>query len=328
MNRESFFSEVLSYKITNPLATAVIIGDYSDSRLPSIKTANKDYQNIIDSFHDTYGYTVVVAQNDKNGEDYTLACFSSSGDHDAPQIQSCNFKCKWTEEKIEDFNEKIKEDFIDNDSINFDSLIYIISCHGDGKSAIYDSRGENVFLSNIYCEFDNRECRNLRNKPKIYLLDTYRVGGGNNNSSIRKSNTDNNNQQEEKQVDASASDVVVTKNNLKNVTIPAAATYTTDTHFREVFGNSGHQPISNVNETIGHSIFIQCLTQIIKRNPSVNLCDILVKTRSSMSAMLKLDENSDVNAIVLSDVSTMPYKVNFGQQTVCIIYACMVSACL
>ena len=306
----------MSYKITNPLVTAVIIGEYSDSRLPSIKTANKDYQNIIDSFHDTYGYTVFVAQNDKNDEDYTLARFSSSGD--APQIQSCNFKCKWTTEEIEDFNEKIKEDFIDNDSINFDSLIYIISCHGDGKSGIYDSKGENLFLSDIYSEFDNHQCRDLRDKPKIYLLDTYRIGGGNNNSSIDKNDTNTNNQEEENKMDVSVSDIVVTKNNLKNTTIPipAAATYTTDTHFREIFGNSGHQPISNVNETIGHSIFIQCLTQIIKRNPSVNLCDILVKTRSSMSAMLKLDENSDVNAIVLSDVSTMPYKVNFGQRKV------------
>ena len=312
IGRDSYFSQVRSYKLTNPLVTAVVIGDYSDSSLPSIQTANTDYKNIINSFKAVYGYCVVLAQNSKNSDNYTLV-----GLDDVSQIQSCNFKCKWTGEEIDDFNDTIKKNFIDKDGTQFDSLVYIVSCHGDGKSIIYDSKGEDYTLSCVYYEFDNSRCRHLRNKPKIYLLDIYRIGSGNSNSSIdnSKSNTilyDS----EKKDLEVSISDTVTnTKNNYKSVKTPAvAATYTTDSHFCKIIGNSGQQPISSKNATIGHSIFIQCLTHTVKRKLNANLTDIVVETRCCMSAMLKLDKNSGISAIVLSDDCTMPYETQFGKQ--------------
>ena len=68
-NRESFFSEIAAYKAVNPLVAAIIIGDYGNSTLPNIKTANQDYQNILDAFNIAHGYTVVIAQNCEDNDD-------------------------------------------------------------------------------------------------------------------------------------------------------------------------------------------------------------------------------------------------------------------
>ena len=314
LDRDSYFSQVRSRKITNPLVTALVIGNYRDSTLPNIQTANTDYENIINSFNTVYGYCVVLAQNTKNSDDFTLTQF---GSRDVSQIRSCNFKRKWSCEEIDDFNDQIKKNFIDNDGTNFDGLIYVVSCHGDGKSIIYDSKGEDFSLSCVYYQFDNNRCRNLRNKPKIYLLDIYRIGSGNSNSYMHNCTSKTiPYDSEKKDLEVSISDkVTTTKNNYKSVKIPAvAATYTTDSHFRKIIGNSGQQPISNKNQTIGHSIFIQCLTDTVKHKLHANLTDFVVETRCHMSAMLKLDKNSGINAIVLSDDCTMPYETQFGKQ--------------
>ena len=153
----------------NPLVTAVMIGDYTNSTLPSIVTANKDYENIVDAFNIACGYTVVVATQDAtnkdDGDGYKLRQFD-----DDNTDKSCNFKIKWTSDEIEDFNEKLKTDFIDNENTQFDSLIYIVSSHGDGKNLVYDGNGEDFSLSFIYHQFNNANCRNLINQKYICMI--------------------------------------------------------------------------------------------------------------------------------------------------------------
>ena len=308
--RESYFSQVAAYKIRNPLVTAVIIGDYSNTLSPSITSANKDYQNIIESFYGCYGYTVVVAQNCKNNGDYTLEYFQTDN-----EVKSCNFKSKWTSDEIEDFNERINTHIIGSENAPFDSLIYIVSCHGDGKNLIYDSNGEDFSLSFIYHQFNNKNCRILRSKPKVYLLDTYK------NSDIT-ADTHGNNVKKEK---VDVAEIVVTKNQHSTVLEQAVApTYTEKSHCRKIFGNSGHLPriLNDKTDWISKemqngSIFIQCFRQVLKnrsKSSNDNLTDILNKTRKHMAMKLHLPQNND-NAIVLNDDSTMPYEIEFESKT-------------
>ena len=304
--RASFFSEVVPYKITYPLVTAVIIGDYGGSTLLSIKEASKDYQNIIESFNGACGYTVVVAQNGNHNDDYTLKYFGSGN---AMKYKLGDFKCKWTSDEIEDFNEKINADIIESENGHFDSLIYIVSCHGDGKNSIYDSNGENFSLSFIYHQFDNKNCKIWRDKPKIFLHDIYKNGGITADSNIG-------NDLEEKKVDIS--EIVGSKNKHSSVLDKAvAATYTMDSHYRKIFGNSGQLPrISNdktdwiSTEMQNGSIFIQCFSDVLKNSSSGNLTGLLNKTRKKMATKLHLPQHND-NAIVLTDYSTMPYGIEF-----------------
>ena len=302
-NRESFFSEVAAYKTINPLITAVIIGDYSNSKLPSIKTVNKDYQNIIDAFNITHGYTVVLAQNcaDNNNE-YVLKRFGCGN-----QTKSCNFKTKWSSEEIEEFSDKIKHNFIENDNTSFDSLIFIVSCHGDGKDLIYDSNGEHFSLGHVYYRFDNKNCRNMRSKPKIYLFDIYKIGSGD-SSGIYKTNININNDQQDEKSDILASDVVITKNKDPKSKEVCAATYTKDTHCRKIVGNSGQQPASDAK--IDASIFIQCFTESIKYSTNASLGHLVAKTRKRMAIKLDLARNGG-DLIALSDEGTMPYEIKF-----------------
>ena len=92
---------------------------------------------------------------------------------------------------MEDFHERLKEKFSDDNETNFDSLIYVLSCHGDGKNLVYDRDGEWFALSFIYHEFDNQECRQLRNKPKIYLFDIDRVSIANTKNMLHDRKTNN-----------------------------------------------------------------------------------------------------------------------------------------
>ena len=55
--------------------------------------------------------------------------------------------------------------------------ICIISCHGDGKRSFYDSNGKDFSFSHVCYRFNNKNCKSLRNKPKIYAFDIKKDGG-------------------------------------------------------------------------------------------------------------------------------------------------------
>ena len=312
----NFVSEVSAHKIINPLVAAIVIGDYSCSTLPNIRTTNEDYNNIIDAFSITHNYTVVVAQHIKNNGDFSLKQFHSG----ITVTQNGNFKSKWNSEEIEDFNLRIKTDYIENDNTYFDSLIYIVSCHGNGEDLIYDSNGEEFSLSYIYNEFDNQNCRNLRNKPKICLFDIYKIDSINNDANYNDKN--NGIHEQEEKLEESTSDVVVTKPKTKPQHSGKAisTTYTKDTHYRRIFCNSGHQPILKEkidwrNKCLKNgSIFIQCFCHVFKHSVNENITDILVKTRKRMATVLHLPPKDGVDTIVLSDDKTMPYEIELGSE--------------
>ena len=301
----------------------IIIGDYTNSTLASIKTAWKDYQNIIHTFNITHGYDVIFAQNNLNvneneqEDDIDPLHITYLQNSKSNSNSNYNFKLKWTYDDIDEFNARIKSQYIENENYAFDGLVYIISSHGNDKT-MYDSNGESFALEFVYHEFDNQQCRQLRNKPKIYLHDTNRIDFCNNSDTNSYDNGGSiNTMKVYKNTLAAAAKQKYISDKLYNSSSSSGSrtpTYIKDTHFRKVFGHSGQQYVTNetrdwINKiTQNGSIFIQSFTAVFKNGP--NLTDILFDTRKFMATLLRVPRN-DPDYVVLDDKSTMPYDIKF-----------------
>ena len=139
-----------------------VIADYKQSPLPSIEGALNDYYNVIRSFNYIRGYDTVFATN--NGVQHLT---NKNRVTNTNEIKSFDFKLKWVEDDMDDFNTHISQKILssqNNDeaeekvehSGNYDSLIYILSSHGDCDTALYDSNGEELSLEYIYYEYNNK----------------------------------------------------------------------------------------------------------------------------------------------------------------------------
>ena len=324
--RPSCFSNVGAYKICSPLIAVIIIGDYTISNLPSITNTDKDYANVVNIFKniELSQCNVVFGENTQN-DMCTFKIKGINGNDPSnyniakDRLKSYNFKNKWTQDEITDFNMQLKEEFLENNDTNYDSLIYVLSGHGDGKSLVYDSDGEPFMLSFIYHEFDNVQCRELRNKPKIYLIDSQRAA----NAKIDHKSMNNSKQQEE--------DLLAVHTNTINKTIKTKLqastlnniycsnendTYVQHTHKRTICCASGQQPMKWNSKCLENgSIFIQSFFHVLSKNlvkKSVSLTYILLETRKYMAHILRIPGSNNSDAIVLQDDSTMPYEIELN----------------
>ena len=93
------------------------------------------------------------------------------------------FKVRWNENEIFEFNDKLRNmittNYTKNNNSNnthnrYDCLLYFISCHGDTGGVIYDSQGNKLPLITIFDTFSNQNCIELRDKPKIYFIEACR----------------------------------------------------------------------------------------------------------------------------------------------------------
>ena len=66
----------------------------------------------------------------------------------------------------------IKQTIIEN---NHDSILLIISSHGDSDGVILDTDCEELSLLIIFATFFGRECPYLLDKLKIFIIDACRV---------------------------------------------------------------------------------------------------------------------------------------------------------
>ena len=134
--------------------------------MPKLIGVNRDYGNIIYAFNYKHGYDVVYL-NEKS-KDYELTylddqilCTSDIRD---------NFKMTWTKKDIMQFNTKILQ-FLSKNKRQYDGLLYFISCHGDSFDVIYDSNCNEIKFWSIIETFSNKNCPQLRSKPKIFFGD-------------------------------------------------------------------------------------------------------------------------------------------------------------
>ena len=146
-------------RVRQPLVVILGIGKYNT--FGDLKGVLKDYRNII--YATNYCNQLPFVYQTKNNQ-------LIHEDHRANFLESYiidNAKTEWTKDEIKKFNDKIKQKILSNPRINYDCLLYFISCRckskiGDSKNhLIYDSNGEKITLKQIMHQFSNQNCPQL-----------------------------------------------------------------------------------------------------------------------------------------------------------------------
>ena len=123
-----------------------------------------DFERIVKTFNFKRGYWIAYCDKDNQIKVIEKPTNSITNKH------TNRLKSRWTETEIFSFNLNIYRNLLNVRGCSFDSLIYVISCHGDTGGIIYDTEGESVPLVTIFDRFNNENCKQLCNKPKIYWV--------------------------------------------------------------------------------------------------------------------------------------------------------------
>ena len=149
-----------TFAITNPLVVMLGISEYHG--MPNLDGVLKDYQNIIVIFSRLFGYDILYKlANDKYN---TNKCEGNVND---------SFKMKWTDNDIDEFVEEAKS-LLENNNNKYDSLIFILSCHGEAEGVILDSNCEEYSLFSIFAKFNGSSLPHFAYCPKIFFVDACR----------------------------------------------------------------------------------------------------------------------------------------------------------
>ena len=96
------------------------------------------------------------------------------------------FQTEWTTKELKKFNQQVFKIIESREGpdknykykYEYDGMIYIVSSHmkhdiNTFDHSLYDSNGKMLLFNNIFDQFNNGKCVNLRKKPKIFVLDGY-----------------------------------------------------------------------------------------------------------------------------------------------------------
>ena len=145
-----------------PLIAIVCIG--------SAKTPNErqqldhDYLNVIHTFNKTRKYALVYKTSD-NEFNHLYRGVDSVND------VNNQFKIYWEESDIRSFNDQVKK-LLQNDNFGYDGIIYFISslAPSNEQDRICDTTGHHFSLQLLADQFDNKNFKKLRGKPKIFVI--------------------------------------------------------------------------------------------------------------------------------------------------------------
>ena len=157
------------YKMTNPLIAMIGILEYDNDVLPNLDCVANDYKNVQHAFYVVRGYSYVYF----NKQNQLIHKKSDKMNESRTVISRNDIKLRWSENEILNYNDQVHL-IVENRKYNYDGLIYFISCHGDIDGVIYDSSGSKIPLIVIFEKFNNQNCVQLRNKPKIYFVEACR----------------------------------------------------------------------------------------------------------------------------------------------------------
>ena len=188
--------------VSNPLVVILGIGEYDG--MPNLDGVLKDYKNIIYTFYNIFGYSIIFSDN-QNKLHYCNKYNAKLSKSTTEQ-----FKMNWTIDDIEQFIEKVTNTLDNNNTNNntnnnnndnnndnnnnnnnHDGLLLFISCHGESDGIILDSNCEEYQLSAIYYQFYGENSPHLLNKPKIFIVDACR-GSMRSIINVDSTNTDKN----------------------------------------------------------------------------------------------------------------------------------------
>ena len=159
------WQSIKCYTICNPLVVMVGIGEYHDE-LQNLIGVIQDYKNMIYTFNNMYNYSFYYQTKD-NKMVYTGNTIVNLKNVHISDI----IKIDWGADEILDFFESARDMIV---SKKHDSLIVIISSHGDSDGIILDSEFEEVQLYQIFYKFMRNECPYLQDKAKIVFVDACR----------------------------------------------------------------------------------------------------------------------------------------------------------
>ena len=173
----SGISDVLGpFIVKKALIVFLGIGDYDDE-LQNLPGVLKDYQNILNTFVETWKYHALYKIQDNNQTIYSNAIETIKSHHN-------KFKLHWIEDEIDQFVEEARKHVVMN---QHDGLIFCISSHGDTGKIIYDSNMDECDLHDIFKLFqaewrtqletytETKEMsKQLFQIPKIFCIDSCR----------------------------------------------------------------------------------------------------------------------------------------------------------
>ena len=302
--------------IGNPLVVVIGIGNFK-GQYPQL-FVERDYQNVIFAFNYTRGYHIVYF-NPKN----ELIHLTNRANQ-SKYYKSKNFKVTWNKKEIIQLNTIVKTRFLrtGNESTNdsYDSLIYIISTHGNRDDIIYDSDLNKIELQSIFSEFDNVNCSALQLKPKVFVLDHCRgrkVAKLKPNSLYQDEDEDEKEKHKEKEkeekVDAKEmkKNHVDTKYNTRDkkpdTTIPVV---NAASHVLKIFANKNAYAISDGGCKGGY--LIRSFTKVIINDDwfkGLNLNEMILQVRLVLQNYFGVKPESPTQ--VIDTVSTIPCDIKF-----------------
>lgn len=312
--------------ISKPLVAVLVIGDYKGSPLPSIAGATNDYVNVVRAFNCRRRYDIVFATNSLT----KLEIKHITDDNvirNENEIKLFDFKLKWSYDDIEDFNKRIATNVLattsDNGDYGYDGLIYILSSHGDSEKIIFDSNGEEMPLAYIYNQFDNQECKSLRQRPKVYICDVSRFGSNEHSGQGAVKTTENETGHDQTKSGhyyaQKTQQTQETQETQQEQKVADTTTYTKDSHCCKIFGNSKQQPLRFINgnrKNDDSSLLIGSVCKVVAHNftfVNSNLGDILLEIRHNMAKSLSVGNNIiGSDEIVLNKQNTLPYDIKFA----------------
>ena len=313
--------------IRNPLVVMVGIGDYKETNgmWNDIKGVFSNYCNVKYCFNYIRGYTILYQTKNNNIKLLRQRVASKSKIRD-------EFKIHWTCDELENLNKYIIENVLNlSGSEAYDALLYVISAHANSDDKIIDSKGDDCNLSCILDTFSNQKCGYLRNKPKIFIMDTSR--GNKNNSllanSAIKTGSDasvesKNNSSSKPNSNDNDNDMNVNSVRIDNK-VCNKSHYIKDDNIRIIYATAqGYSKLETINEPKKGSLFIRCL-DIVVRNDEIfnklNLTQIAVHWKQAMIDRIGNDENKTQNLSanvkqkrhlpIVEDNNRMPYCVQF-----------------
>ena len=170
------FDHESSYKMRKPLIAMVGISEYDNNVFPNLECVVNDYKNVHHAFYIIRGYSIAYF-NKKNQMMHRKGLNSKTQPiamkKNTNVVSRHDIKLTWDGDEILSFNDQIHA-ILENPKYGYDGLIYFISCHGDTGGVIYDSSGNKIPLIVIFDKFNNQNCVQLRNKPKIYFVEACR----------------------------------------------------------------------------------------------------------------------------------------------------------
>ena len=331
------------YTLSNPLVVLLCIGKYCKKNQDGIKFSDirtksrKDYMNLKYVFNYKLGYSVIYMVGD-NSRGFGAAIRHHQKRMDSPKRVKDNFKLEWNENEIEMFNETIKKT-IGQYNCNYDGLIYIISCHGGADDIIYDSEGEEYALPYLFEQFNNVNCKKLRNKPKIFVIDTDRreqeieyFSVGNDDNNDNDSDNDNakkciikeirqkmDKSENKNSADEDSKDSKEKKESEDDKELWNERYYCEYSDFRLIYSNAeGYKKMDSINskEEKG-SFLIRAFTKVVAHEAECekSLTDILIQTKDTARILFLKKGKKDVNqAQIIKDTNRMPYFIKLKKR--------------